>query len=102
MEMLLCAKPIISDDLAGSGLFNRLVPTSEILPTALEIAQTVASNAPLAVQAARQVVRQSADLEESKALLLETEIGQALAQTEDAAEGPLAFMEKRPPEFHGR
>ena len=102
MEMLLCAKPIISDDLADSGLFNRLVPVSETLPAALEIAQTVASNAPLAVQAARQVVRKSADLKESNALLLETEIGEALAQTEDATEGPLAFMEKRPAKFHGR
>lgn len=102
MEMLLCAKPIISDDLANSGLFNRLVPVSEILPTALEIAQTIASNAPLAVQSARQVVRKSSDLEESEALLLETEIGEVLAKTEDAVEGPLAFMEKRSAKFHGR
>ena len=102
MEMLLCAKPIISDDLAESGLFNRLVPASETLATALDIAQTVASNAPLAVQAARQVVRKSADLEESKALLLETEVGERLTQTEDATEGPLPFMEKRQPKFHGR
>mgnify|MGYP001574797699 FL=1 len=100
MEMLLCAKPIISDDLANSGLFNRLVPVSEILPTALEIAQTIASNAPLAVQSARQVVRKSSDLEESEALLLETEIGEVLAKTEDAVEGPLAFMEKRSAKFH--
>ena len=102
MEMLLCAKPIISDDLANSGLFNRLVPVSETLPTALEIAQTIASNAPLAVQSARQVVRKSSDLEESEALLLETEIGEVLAKTEDAVEGPLAFMEKRSAKFHGR
>ncbi len=102
MEMLLCAKPIISDYLANSGLFNRLVPVSEILPTALEIAQTIASNAPLAVQSARQVVRKSSDLEESEALLLETEIGEVLAKTEDAVEGPLAFMEKRSAKFHGR
>ena len=102
MEMLLGAKPIISDDLANSGLFNRLAPASETLPSALELAQIIASNAPLAVQAARQVVRKSADLEESEALLLETEIGEALAKTEDAVEGPSAFMEKRPPKFHGR
>ena len=68
----------------------------------MELAQTIASNAPLAVQAARQVVRKSADLEELDALLLETQIGETLAKTEDAMEGPLAFMEKRPPKFQGR
>lgn len=102
MEMLLGAKPIISDDLAHSGLFNRLVPVAETLASAIELAQIIASNAPLAVQAARQVVRKSADLEESEALLLETQIGETLAKTEDAVEGPSAFMEKRPPKFLGR
>lgn len=102
MEMVLGAKPIVSDDLAHSGLFNRLVPVSDTLSSAMELAQTIASNAPLAVQAARQVVRKSADLEELEALLLETQIGETLAKTEDAMEGPLAFMEKRSPKFQGR
>jgi len=102
MEMLLGAKPIVSDALANSGLFNRLVPASEALPIAVEIAQIIASNAPLAVQAARQIVRKSEDLDEAEALLLETQIGETLARTEDAVEGPLAFMEKRPPKFQGR
>jgi len=102
MEMLLCAQPIISDELADSGLFNRLVPTDQVLPQALEIAHTVASNAPLAVQAARRVIRQSVDLDEDDALLLESDSGAVLAESDDAKEGPLAFMEKRTPKFQGR
>ncbi|MED5361425.1 MAG: enoyl-CoA hydratase-related protein, partial [Actinomycetota bacterium] len=84
------------------GLFNRLVPTDQVLPQALEIAHTVASNAPLAVQAARRVIRQSVDLDEDDALLLESDSGAVLAESDDAKEGPLAFMEKRTPKFQGR
>ena len=102
MEMLLCAQPIISDELADSGLFNRLVPAADVLTEALQLAHTIASNAPLAVQAARRVVRQSVDLGEPEALVLESEAGAVLGQTDDAKEGPLAFMEKRTPKFEGR
>ena len=102
MEMLLCAQPILSDELANSGLFNRLVPPADVLTVALQMAHIIAANAPLAVQAARRVVRHSADLGEREALLLESEAGVALGQTEDAKEGPLAFMEKRTPKFEGR
>ena len=102
MELLLGAQPIVSDDLAQSGLFNRLVPKSDVLSTALALAQIIASNAPLAVKAARKVVRASTDLDESTALALESEAGTALIDTEDAVEGPLAFMEKRTPVFRGR
>ena len=102
MELLLGAQPIVSDDLAQSGLFNRLVPKSDVLSTALDLAQIIASNAPLAVKAARKVLRASADIDESTALALESEAGTALINTEDAVEGPLAFMEKRAPQFRGR
>jgi len=102
MELLLAAQPIVSDDLAESGLFNRLVPSTDVLDAALDLAHVIASNAPLAVKAARSVVRASIDLEETAALALESHTGAALVDTEDAVEGPLAFMEKRAPVFRGR
>lgn len=102
MELLLAAQPIASDDLAQSGLFNRLVPSGDVLTTALDLAETIASNAPLAVMAARRVAKASGDLDEAAALALESEAGTALVNTEDAVEGPLAFMEKRAPVFRGR
>ena len=102
MEMLLGAQPIVSDNLASSGLFNRLVPADDVLTKATELATSIASNAPLAVQAARRVVRQSVDLDEVEALTLEADAGAVLAESEDAKEGPLAFMEKRAPKFQGR
>ena len=102
MELLLTAKPKPSDDLANTGLINRLVDVSEVLPTALELAGTLAANAPLALQAARAVIKASADLSEADALAMESERSAELARTEDAREGPAAFMEKRTPVFQGR
>ena len=102
MELLLCAQPILSDDIAPSGLFNRLVDREAVLSESLTIAEVIAGNAPLAVRAARNVVRRSIDLTESEALQLESEAGAQLSQTKDAVEGPLAFMEKRSPNFQGK
>ena len=79
-----------------------MVSAEKIEAVALELAGTIAANAPLAVQAARKVMRQAADLSEAEALALESTESKALAGTEDAQEGPRAFMEKRPPVFKGR
>ncbi len=102
MELLLTAKPVPSDDLADSGLINRLVPVEDVLPTALELAATLAGNAPLALRAAREVIRASAEMSEQEALALESRRSADLAKTADAREGPLAFMEKRSPVWTGR
>ena len=102
MELLLTAKPVTSDSLATSGLFNRLVDAAEVGSVAHEVAGVIAGNAPLAVAAARAVVRASSDLSEREALDLEQAESNRLAATDDAREGPAAFMEKRPPRFTGR
>ena len=69
---------------------------------ALSFARTIAANAPLAVRAAREVMRRSADLDETRALALESVHAGKLGATRDAREGPRAFMEKRAPVFEGR
>ncbi|MEM7094237.1 MAG: enoyl-CoA hydratase-related protein [Actinomycetota bacterium] len=102
MELLLMAQPVISDSLAAHGLINRLVPADEVLSTAMALAERLAANAPLAVRAAREVIRASDDATEAEALAMEAERSAQLARTEDAVEGPRAFMEKRAPQFTGR
>ena len=102
MELLLTAKPVVSETLAHAGLINRLVEPADVLSVASGLAATLAANAPLALRAAREVIKASADLSEDEALSLEAQRSEMLARTEDAREGPLAFMEKRPPVFRGR
>lgn len=102
MELLLTGAPMSSDDLVVHGLINRLVPAADVLGAAHELAGRLAANAPLAVRAAREVIRRSGDLSEQDALDLEQTRSERLSRTEDAREGPRAFLEKRPPVFQGR
>jgi enoyl-CoA hydratase len=101
-EILLTSNNISAETAFGGGLLNRVVAADEVLPSAIELANAVAANPPLAVRAARDVLRQSRDLTEREALALEAQYLVDLAKTEDAIEGPRAFLEKRPPVFTGR
>lgn len=84
------------------GLVNHVVPPAEVLPRTMELAEKIAANGPLAVQAIRRSVRATLGLPEAEALERELEIGMPVFATRDAREGPRAFKEKRPPKFEGR
>lgn len=102
MELLLGGAPVLSETLEPHGLFNQMVPSGDVLTVAHELADRIAKNAPLAVQSARLVSRAAEDVSETEALRLEAEHFAMLAETADAREGPLAFMERREPRFEGR
>ena len=101
-ELLLTGAPISAAQALAAGLVNRVVPAEQVLDVSMELATTMAGNAPLAVRAAREVLRASVDLTEAEALDLERARSDELARTADAVEGPRAFLEKRPPRFEGR
>ena len=102
MEMLLTARAYTAAEALSIGLVGRVVLDGEALPTALEIADTVAANGPLAVEAVLRSVRETECLPEDEALAKELEIGWPIFATEDAKEGTRAFAQKRPPQFQRR
>ena len=102
MEMLLTGDPIDAAAAERWGLVNRVVPKERLMETALDYAHRVAANAPLAVQAAKELSLRSRDMDLSTGLRMEQLVNRMLAFTEDAKEGPAAFSEKRPPRFTGR
>jgi enoyl-CoA hydratase len=102
MELALTGDPVDADTAHRSGLVNAVVEPGEALPAALELAGRIAANAPLAVYAARRVLLGTLGMDDDGAFALTDAEARALWTTEDAAEGPRAFIEKRPPVWRGR
>jgi E-phenylitaconyl-CoA hydratase len=102
MEMLLTGDSIDAETAARWGLVNRIVDAADLVDAAISVARRIAGNAPLAVQAAKEVAVRSADLDLNASLRLEQSMVRLLQETEDAVEGPAAFNEKREPLFEGR
>lgn len=105
MEMMLTGEPITADRAMELHLVNRVVPADALLDTALELAETIAANAPLSVQATKRVAlgiqdgRHPAEVEKWR--VSDTEMINVMT-SEDAAEGPRAFAEKRAPVWKAR
>jgi enoyl-CoA hydratase len=78
------------------------VPDGQALAKALEIAELVAANGPVAVRAILRAIRETEGMPEDEAFAVEARIGMAVFRSEDAKEGPRAFAAKRKPEFHDR
>jgi enoyl-CoA hydratase len=95
MEMLLTGRPYTADEARAIGLVGHVVDDGKALAKALEIAELVNANAPLAVEAVKRSVRETSGMTEAEGLARELEIGWPVFATEDAKEGPRAFAEKR-------
>jgi enoyl-CoA hydratase len=81
---------------------NYVVPLVELMPTAERFARKIAENGPLAVRAIKEAVIRSSGLPLAEAYQIENEVARDVMRSEDAKEGPRAFMEKRPPVYKGR
>lgn len=101
MELLLTGDAIDADTAARWGLVNRVVPAAQVMDTALAYARRIAANAPLAVQAAKELALRRSNDGLATGLRLEQFVNHILRQSTDAVEGREAFAEKRPPTFTG-
>ncbi len=102
MEMLLTGDGISAETAAHFGLVNKVVPMADLMPTARAYAAKIAANAPLAVQAAKELAVRSREMDRVTGLRFEALINRLLQFSEDAKEGPAAFAAKRTPVFKGQ
>lgn len=99
-QMVLTGAPIDAATAAQWGLVNECVPAAELDARAAELAQRIAANAPVSVQAAKQLVNAAAG--RGTGATLEALAGAMAGFTGDAVEGRAAWAEKRPPKFKGK
>ncbi|KGD87898.1 enoyl-CoA hydratase [Achromobacter sp. RTa] len=102
MELLLLGDAFDAEAASRWGLVNRVVPREELLPAAMAYARRLAANAPLAVQAAKELALRSRDADLATGLRLEQLFLRLLQDTQDVAEGTQAFAERRAPRFQGQ
>lgn len=103
LEMLLTGADYSARQCLEFGLIGHVVPDGQALAKAREIADVIAGNGPIAVRAILKSVRESFGLPEEQAFKeKEMPCGMPVFQSEDAKEGPRAFLEKRPPVFQGK
>jgi enoyl-CoA hydratase len=102
LELAMTAASYPAARLAELGLVSRVVPSGTVLQEAVELAGRICANAPLAVRASRRTIVSGRDLSEADRYALGDREFAALMSTEDFAEGPKAFVEKRPPRWTAR
>ncbi|SFB45790.1 enoyl-CoA hydratase [Amycolatopsis marina] len=101
-DILLTGRHVTAQEAKDIGLIGHVVPDGTALDRALELADLIAANGPLAVRAILRTMRDTEGMHEEEAFKLDAQYGIAVFASEDAREGPRAFGEKRKPQFRGR
>jgi enoyl-CoA hydratase/carnithine racemase len=102
LELALTGRFMSASEALAVGMINEMVPGERLLLRALELAEQIAANAPVAVQESRAVMHTSLRATEDEAWHRAEEAWQRVLGSRDAAEGPRAFAEKREPVWEGR
>jgi enoyl-CoA hydratase len=102
MEIALTGGRVPAARLQHAGLITRLVPAGQALDQARQLALLIAENAPLALEATKRVVVESADWPSADAFARQNEITAPVFSSADAMEGAAAFAEKRAPVWRGK
>ena len=102
LEVALTGEPLSAQRAHEVGLVNRVVPASDLLPAARQLAATIRDNAPLTVRAARRAVLLAAEMGRSAALEAAQAVFEPVYRSQDAQEGMRAFRDRRPPHWLGQ
>jgi enoyl-CoA hydratase len=102
MELALTGDPIDAERAYGFGLINRLAEPGEAVAVALELAEAIAANGPLALTATKRILNEAVDWSDAEFFARQGEISAPVFNSVDAREGSVAFTEKRAPVWKGR
>jgi enoyl-CoA hydratase len=102
MELALTGEPIDAERAQQIGIVNRLAEPGTALESAVEFAQQIVQNAPLALMASKEIIQKAVDWSEAEGWAKQGEISGPVFTSEDAREGATAFAEKREPVWQGR
>jgi len=101
MEMAVTGDPITAERAMELGMLSRITPVGGAVETAIELAERIAKNAPLAVAASKQLIKTAASESEEAFYAAQDPFMGSVFTSNDAKEGPKAFAEKRPAEWTG-
>jgi enoyl-CoA hydratase len=102
MELALTGDPIAAERAHELGLVNRLAEPGEALSAAIELAEAIAQNGPLALAASKRILTESVDWPDAEFFDRQRALTEPVMASEDAREGATAFAEKRAPVWQGR
>ena len=102
MEILLLGEAVDAETAFRMGLVNKVVGQDELMAEARKWAETILANAPLAISAVKRSVLTGLRMNLKEAFEQELALAAEVFMTEDAREGPLAFAQKRKPEWKGK
>ncbi|MGK8520337.1 enoyl-CoA hydratase [Nocardia asteroides] len=102
MDLVLTGRNMDADEAERAGLVSRIVPAAQLLDTALEVAETIASMSLPVAMIAKEAVNRSFETTLAEGLRFERRVFHSLFAIEDQKEGMSAFVEKRPAKFTNR